>query len=77
MQDAFDSANDKFLDLLDVLSGDEINQLTLKAKKELDSANIIVERRTSKRIDNNNKLQDNRYQNLLIIYQISKKLMEP
>lgn len=65
MQDAFDSANDKFLDLLDVLSGDEINQLTLKAKKELDSANIIVERRTSKRIDNNNKLQDNRYQNLI------------
>lgn len=65
MQDAFDSANDKFLDLLDVLSGDEIDQLTLKAKKELDSANIIVERRTSKRIDNNNKLQDNRYQNLI------------
>lgn len=65
MQDAFDSANDKFLDLLDVLSGDEIDQLTLKAKKELDSANIIVERRASKRIDNNNKLQDNRYQNLL------------
>lgn len=65
MQDAFNSANDKFLDLLDVLSGDEIDQLTLKAKKELDSANIIVERRTSKRIDNNNKLQDNRYQNLI------------
>lgn len=65
MQDAFDSANDKFLELLDVLSGDEIDQLTLKAKKELDSANIIVERRTSKRIDNNNKLQDNRYQNLI------------
>lgn len=65
MQDAFDSANDKFLDLLDVLSGGEIDQLTLKAKKELDSANIIVERRASKRIDNNNKLQDNRYQNLL------------
>lgn len=65
MQDAFDSANDKFLDLLDVLSGDEIDQLTLKTKKELDSANIIVERRTSKRIDNNNKLQDNRYQNLI------------
>ena len=65
MQDAFDSANDKFLDLLDVLSGDEIDQLTLKAKKELDSANIIVERRTSKRIDNNNKLQDDRYQNLI------------
>jgi TP901 family phage tail tape measure protein len=65
MQDAFDSANDKFLDLLDVLSGDEIDQLTLKAKKELDSANIIVERRTSKRIDNNNKLQNNRYQNLI------------
>lgn len=65
MQDAFDSANDKFLDLLDVLSGDEIDQLTLKAKKELDTANIIVERRTSKRIDNNNKLQDNRYQNLI------------
>lgn len=65
MQNAFDSANDKFLDLLDVLSGDEIDQLTLKAKKELDSANIIVERRTSKRIDNNNKLQDNRYQNLI------------
>ena len=65
MQDAFDSANDKFLDLLDVLSGDEIDQLTLRAKKELDSANIIVERRTSKRIDNNNKLQDNRYQNLI------------
>lgn len=65
MQDAFDSANDKFLDLLDVLSGDEIDQLTLKTKKELDSANIIVERRASKRIDNNNKLQDNRYQNLI------------
>lgn len=65
MQDAFDSANDKFLDLLDVLSGDEIDQLTLKAKKELDSANIIVERRASKRIDSNNKLQDNRYQNLI------------
>lgn len=65
MQDAFNFANDKFLDLLDVLSGDEIDQLTLKAKKELDSANIIVERRTSKRIDNNNKLQDNRYQNLI------------
>lgn len=65
MQDAFNSANDKFLNLLDVLSGDEIDQLTLKAKKELDSANIIVERRTSKRIDNNNKLQDNRYQNLI------------
>ncbi len=65
MQDAFNSANDKFLDLLDVLSGDEIDQLTLKAKKELDTANIIVERRTSKRIDNNNKLQDNRYQNLI------------
>lgn len=65
MQNAFDSANDKFLDLLDVLSGDEIDQLTLKAKKELDSANIIVERRASKRIDNNNKLQDNRYQNLI------------
>ena len=65
MQDAFDSANDKFLDLLNVLSGDEIDQLTLKAKKELDTANIIVERRTSKRIDNNNKLQDNRYQNLI------------
>lgn len=65
MRDAFDSANDKFLDLLDVLSGDEIDQLTLKAKKELDAANIIVERRTSKRIDNNNKLQDNRYQNLI------------
>lgn len=65
MQDAFDSANDKFLNLLDVLSGDEIGQLTLKAKKELDTANIIVERRTSKRIDNNNKLQDNRYQNLI------------
>lgn len=65
MQDAFNSANDKFLDLLDVLSGDEIDQVTLKAKKELDSANIIVERRTSKRIDNNNKLQDNRYQNLI------------
>ena len=65
MQDAFNSANDKFLDLLDVLSGDEIDQLTLKAKKELDSANKIVERRTSKRIDNNNKLQDNRYQNLI------------
>ena len=65
MQDAFNSANDKFLDLLDVLSGDEIDQLTLKAKKELDSANIIVERRTSKRIDNNNKHQDNRYQNLI------------
>lgn len=65
MQDAFDSANDKFLDLLDVLSGDEIDQLTLKAKKELDTANIIVERRTSKRIDNNNKLQDNRYKNLI------------
>lgn len=61
----FNFANDKFLDLLDVLSGDEIDQLTLKAKKELDSANIIVERRTSKRIDNNNKLQDNRYQNLI------------
>lgn len=65
MQAAFDSANDKFLDLLDVLSGDEIDQLTLKTKKELDSANIIVERRASKRIDNNNKLQDNRYQNLI------------
>lgn len=65
MQDAFDSANDKFLDLLNVLSGDEIDQLALKAKKELDTANIIVERRTSKRIDNNNKLQDNRYQNLI------------
>ena len=65
MQDAFDSANNKFLDLLDVLSGDEIDQLTLKTKKELDTANIIVERRTSKRIDNNNKLQDNRYQNLI------------
>ena len=65
MQDAFDSANNKFLDLLDVLSGDEIDQLTLKTKKELDSANIIVERRASKRIDNNNKLQDNRYQNLI------------
>ena len=65
MQDAFNSANDKFLDLLNVLSGDEIDQLTLKAKKELDTANIIVERRTSKRIDNNNKLQDNRYQNLI------------
>ena len=65
IQDAFDSANDKFLDLLDVLSGDEIDQLTLKAKKELDSANIIVERRASKRIDSNNKLQDNRYQNLI------------
>mgnify|MGYP002762027637 FL=1 len=65
MQDAFDSANNKFLDLLDVLSGDEIDQLTLKTKKELDTANIIVKRRTSKRIDNNNKLQDNRYQNLI------------
>ena len=65
MQDAFDSANNKFLDLLDVLSGDEIDQLTLKTKKEFDTANIIVKRRTSKRIDNNNKLQDNRYQNLI------------
>lgn len=55
MQDAFDSANDKFLELLDVLSGDEIDQLTLKAKKELDSANRIVDRRIANLTDNNNK----------------------
>ena len=55
MQDAFDSANDKFLELLDVLSGDEIDQLTLKAKKELDSANRIADRRIANLTDNNNK----------------------
>ena len=55
MQDAFDSANDKFLELLDVFSGDEIDQLTLKAKKELDSANRIVNRRIANLTDNNNK----------------------
>ncbi len=55
MQDAFDSANDKFLELLDVFSGDEIDQLTLKAKKELDSANRIVDRRIANLTDNNNK----------------------
>ena len=55
MQDAFDSANDKFLELLDVFSGDEIEQLTLKAKKELDSANRIVDRRIANLTDNNNK----------------------
>lgn len=55
MQNAFDSANNKFLELLDVLSGDEIDQLTLKAKKELDSANRIVERRIANLADNNSK----------------------
>lgn len=55
MQDAFDSANDKFLELLDVFSGDEIDQLTLKAKKELDFANRIVDRRIANLTDNNNK----------------------
>lgn len=64
MNEAFDSANEKFLTLLDVLSGNEIDQLTVKAKKELDSANRIVDRRIASRKDKNKNAQNEQYEKL-------------
>lgn len=62
--EAFDSANEKFLTLLDVLSGNEIDQLTVKARKELDSANKIVDRRIASRKDKNKNAQNEQYEKL-------------
>lgn len=62
--EAFDSANKKFLTLLDVLSGNEIDQLTVKARKELDSANKIVDRRIASRKDKNKNAQNEQYEKL-------------
>lgn len=62
--EAFDSANEKFLTLLDVLSGNEIDQLTVKARKELDSANKIVDRRIASRKDKNKNAQNEQYKKL-------------
>ena len=64
MNEAFDSANEKFLSLLDVLSGNEIDQLTVKARKELDSANRIVDRRIASRKDKNKNVQNEQYEKL-------------
>lgn len=64
MNEAFDSANEKFLTLLDVLSGNEIDQLTVKARKELDSANRIVDRRIAGRKDKNKNAQNEQYEKL-------------
>ncbi len=64
MNEAFDSANEKFLTLLDVLSGNEIDQLTVKARKELDSANRIVDRRIASRKDKNKNAQNEQYEKL-------------
>ena len=66
MNEAFDSANEKFLSLLDVLSGNEIDQLTVKARKELDSANRIVDRRIASRKDKNKNAQNEQYEKLKI-----------
>lgn len=64
MNESFDSANEKFLTLLDVLSGNEIDQLTVKARKELDSANRIVDRRIASRKDKNKNAQNEQYEKL-------------
>lgn len=64
MNESFDSANEKFLTLLDVLSGNEIDQLTVKARKELDSANKIVDRRIASRKDKNKNAQNEQYEKL-------------
>lgn len=66
MSEAFDSANEKFLTLLDVLSGNEIDQLTVKARKQLDSTNRIVDRRIASRKDKNKNAQNEQYEKLKI-----------